>query len=152
MRRKSSLQRVFAKRVSVHGQWFPDNVTQLCNELVNPYPPVSPPSTVAALLALERRRLCRWPWSPWRDHTRGLATSSAVLACCSRITFGFGTWACRLLTLLHREYNSISASRNVISDVAKEFYDVVAEVSNSFGCTIKSCSNSKASDRFENIY
>lgn len=55
-----------------------------------------------------------------------------------------------MLTLLHREYNSISASRNVISDVAKEFYDV-AEVSNSFGYTIKSCSNSKAS-RFENIY
>lgn len=54
-------------------------------------------------VALERRRLYRWPWSPWRDHARGLAASSDVPARRSRITFGFGTWACRLLTLLHRE-------------------------------------------------
>jgi len=52
---KSSLPQVFAKRASVHGQWFPDNVTQLCNELVNPYSPFSPSSIVTALRLLSHR-------------------------------------------------------------------------------------------------
>lgn len=38
-------------------------------------------------IALERRQLYRWPWSSWRDHTRGLAVSSTVLACYLRNTF-----------------------------------------------------------------
>jgi len=93
---KSSLPQVFAKCVSVHGQWFLDNVMQLCNELVNPYSPFSsasivpvcPPYALTSPSRLEHRQLYRWPWSSWRDHTRGLATSNTVLAYCSQITFG----------------------------------------------------------------
>jgi len=74
-------------------------------------PSLLPPwlPSACSRIALERRQLYRWPWSSWRDHTSGLAVSSTVLACCSRITFGFGTWAHQLLTLLHCKYNSVSA-------------------------------------------
>lgn len=110
---------------NVLGQWFPYNVTIMQRTGQPPVLPSPLVSTIAVLRLFSHRprasSIVPLTLKPLkRSHSRPCSSERRA---CSRITFGSGTWACRLLTLLHRWYNSVPATRNVISDVAKEPFD-----------------------------
>lgn len=99
--------------------------------------------SVCSCIALEHRQLYRWPWSSWRDHTRGLAASSTVLAYCSRITFGIlrnvsppvayivAPWVqlCSSLKECYLWRYEEVLGLLLMKRISAKFYDIVAEIS-----------------------
>lgn len=138
---------------NVHGQWFPDNVTQLCNELVNPYSPLSPSSTVTALCLLSYRprassivpltlKLLK------RSHSRPCSFQHRFQpACCLRNTFDvlrnvsppvayIVAPRVQLGSSLKECYLSrceVTLALLLMKWISTEFYDIVIKISNILG-------------------
>lgn len=103
--------------------------------------------SACSCIALERRQLYRWPWSSWRDHTRGLAVSSTVPACCLRNTFDvlrnvsppvayIVAPRVQLGSSLKERYLSrceVILAFLLMKWISTEFYDIVVKISNIFG-------------------